>query len=560
MRWKRWSTACLVAVMTLSLVLTACSGSGGNASGTNDGGQASESIVTPKGTYPIVEEKVTLKVMIPSEALVENFETNEFTKWYEEKTNVHVEWIVVPQQSASEKLNLMLASGDYPDVIMRFGVTPAQQMIYGNQGVFLPLNDLIEQYGDNFKKVLDSNTGLSTAITAPDGNIYALPSINDCYHCSMAQKMWIYKPWLDKLGLDVPTTTDELYTVLKAFKEKDPNGNGKADEVPLTGAPRGSGWYSSIDAFLMNSFVLNPVFSQSRSHMYVEDGRIQVAFDKPGWRDGLAYMNKLYKEGLIDPQIFTQDSDQLLKLGEASGDPIVGAAFGGHQGVFTQIAGESGRWLDYVTVPPLKGPNGVQYAAYDPFGYSVGSYLITKNAKHPDVAFRWADGFYDEEVSLRTTIGRPDEEWREAKEGEIGINGKPAKWAKLKEYGQIQNVHWEQTAPTNRSNELRLSSAVPDNGEPSLEVILYNETKNNYDPYKPSADMAVPQLFFTDEQAAELSDLSKTINDYVDEMMARFVIGDADLEKDWDIYLQTLEGMNLPRFLEIYQTAFDSKK
>lgn len=90
---------------------------------------------------------------------------------------------------------------------------------------------------------------MSTAITAPDGNIYALPSINDCYHCSMAQKMWIYKPWLDKLGLDVPTTTDELYTVLKAFKDKDPNGNGKADEVPLTGAPRGSGWYSSIDAF-----------------------------------------------------------------------------------------------------------------------------------------------------------------------------------------------------------------------------------------------------------------------------------------------------------------------
>lgn len=58
--------------------------------------------------------------------------------------------------------------------------------------------------------------------------------------------------------------------------------------------------------------------------------------------------------------------------------------------------------------------------------------------------------------------------------------------------------------------------------------------------------MAVPQLFFTDEQAAELSDLSKTINDYVDEMMARFVIGDADLNKDWDTYLQTLEGMNLP--------------
>ena len=559
MRMKRWSALLLSVMMMTVILLSACSG-GGDKGAAEKNGADTESIVTEKGTFPIVKEKVTLKVMVPSNSLVENFETNEFTKWYEEKTNVHVEWIVVPQQSASEKLNLMLASGDYPDVIMSFGVTPAQQMIYGKQGVFLSLNDFIDKYSVNFKKALDDNEVLGTAITAPDGNVYALPSINDCYHCSMAQKMWIYKPWLDKLGLKVPTTTDELYTVLKAFKEKDPNGNGKADEVVLSGAPRGSGWLSSIDGFIMNAFVFNSTFSESRVHMYVQDGKVEVAYNKPEWREGLKYLHKLYSEGLIDPQVFTQDSDQLLKLGEASGDVVLGAALGGHQGVFTQIAGESGRWLDYVTVPALKGPSGVQYAAYNPFGYSLGAYLITKNSKHPDVAFRWADGFYEEEVSLRTTIGRPGEEWREATEGEIGINGKPAKWNKLKEYGQIQNVHWEQTAPTYRSNELRLSSAVPNDGKPSLEVILYNETKQNYDPYKPSADMALPQLFFTDEQAAELSDLSKTINDYVDEMMARFVIGDADLDKDWDSYIQTLEGMNLPRFLEIHQESLNTKK
>ncbi len=77
-------------------------------------------------------------------------------------------------------------------------------------------------------------------ITAPDGNIYALPQVNECYHCMYQQRMWIYKPWLDKLGLKMPTTTDEFYEVLKAFKTKDPNGNGKADEIPLSGSIQAS--------------------------------------------------------------------------------------------------------------------------------------------------------------------------------------------------------------------------------------------------------------------------------------------------------------------------------
>ncbi|MGZ9583270.1 ABC transporter substrate-binding protein [Paenibacillus marinisediminis] len=570
MRKRLWFTRLFAVLMCTALLMSACSSNKGTEQVQPvkeekqevKSEEKKEEAAAPieKGTFPLSKEKVTLKVMIPSNSLVENFETNEFTKWYEEKTNVKVEWTIVPEQSAQEKLNLMLASNDYPDVIMGFGVTPAQQMIYGKQGVFLPLNEYIDKYSVNLVKAFEENKVIKPSITAPDGNIYALPEINDCYHCSMAQKMWIYKPWLDKLNLQVPTTTEELYTVLKAFKEKDPNGNGKPDEVPLSGAPRGKGWLSSIDGFIMNAFVYNSVFNESRYHMYIENNKVQVSYNKPEWQEGLKYLNKLYSEGLIDPQVFTQDGDQLLKLGENAEVPLLGVALGGHQGMFTQIAGESGRWLDYVTVPALKGPNGVQYAGYTPFGYSVGKFLITKNAKDPELAFRWADGFYDEETSLRTTIGRPDQEWRAAKEGEIGINGKPAKWARLMEYGQIQNIHWEQTGPTYRSNDLRLGEVAPNDGKPNLEVILYNETKKNYEPYRPDASMAMPQLFFTDEESSELSDLSKTINDYVDEMMARFVIGDADIEKDWDSYLQTLDSMNLPRFLEIYQQALDARK
>lgn len=539
-----------------SILLAGCTGSQSPKGSDEAPNAGTEPIaLSEPGTYPLVQEKTTLKVMVRGNPLVENFETNDFTKWYEEKTNVHIEWEVVPEQSIQEKLNLVLASEDYPDVIMGLNISPAQQMIYGSQGAFLPLNDLIEKQGTNTKKMFRDNPKIQSAITALDGNIYALPEVNECYHCSMSQKMWIYEPWLKKLKLKMPETTDELYEVLKAFKEQDPNGNGMQDEIPLSISPKS--WSSSIDAFLLNSFIYNPVYGSSYKHIFIKDDKLDVAFNKPEWREGLRYMNKLYAEGLLAPESFTQDDNQLIQIGENPDTVLLGASTGGHQGIFTQLLGESGRWLEYKTVPPLKGPNGVRYAALDSTGMNPGAFVITKKAKHPELALRWADGLYEREHTLRSVYGRPDQEWREAKDGEVGINGEPAVWSELKSYGTVQNIAWIQTGPSLRTNDFRLSAVAK--GDDDLEVVLYNETKNKYEPHQPTDVSTVPPLFLTNEQASEVADLSKTINDYVDEMMARFVIGDADLDKDWDGYVQQLEAMNVARYLDIYQEAYDGR-
>lgn len=551
---KKGFKAVFSALTAFSILLAGCSADKGQAEGDNKKDEGASAIeLTAPGTYPLVKEKTTLKVMVRGNPLVENFATNEFTKWYEEKTNVHIEWEVVPEQSMQEKLNLVLASEDYPDVIMGLNISPSQQMIYGSQGAFIPLNDLIETQGSQTKKLFEGNPDLKSAITALDGNIYALPEINDCYHCSMSQKMWIYEPWLKKLNLDMPTTTEEFYNVLKAFKEQDPNGNGKPDEIPL--AVTQKSWRSAIDGFLMNSFIYNPIYGSSYKHMFIKDGKVDVAYNKPEWKEGLRYLNRLYKEGLIAPESFTQDENQLIQIGENPDTVLLGASTGGHQGVFTQLLGDSGRWNEYKAVPPLKGPGGVQYAANDTTSFTPGSFVITKKAKNPELALRWADGLYEEEHTLRSVYGRPDEEWRKAKEGEQGINGKPAVWSELKSFGTVQNVNWAQTGPSNRTNDFRLSAVAK--GDDDLEVILYNETKNKYEPYAPKDVSTVPPLFLTNEQASEVADLAKTLNDYVDEMIARFVIGDADLNGEWDGYVQQLDAMNLARYLEIYQKAYD---
>ncbi|UUZ87014.1 extracellular solute-binding protein [Paenibacillus sp. P26] len=152
------------------------------------------------------------------------------------------------QSNAGDKKKLLLASGDYPAVFLSGDLTQAEQIDYGKQGVLKPLNDLIDKYGVEIKKAFQQDPDLKKSITAPDGKIYALPHINECFHCWYSQKVWINTTWLKKLNLQMPTTTEEFYQVLKAFKTQDPNGNGKQDEIPLSGADKT--WHGNPAPFL----------------------------------------------------------------------------------------------------------------------------------------------------------------------------------------------------------------------------------------------------------------------------------------------------------------------
>lgn len=547
----------LVGVSMLGSILSACSSSNNSNSGAAAGNGAAEATVAEAGQFPIVDEKITLRVMTGANPSVEDFDTNEFTKYFEELTNIHVEWEIVPTSTVTEKLNLALASGDLPDVIMTMNVTPEQQALYGEQGVLLPLNDYIEKYGVNTKKMFEESPLVESTITSADGNIYALPAPNECYHCSMRQKLWIYEPWLEKLNLDMPTTTEEFYEVLKAFKTKDPNGNGIADEIPFSGAPQvnqGSTLTTSVENFLMNSFTYAPF-----TRIYVNDeGKVDVPFNKDGWKQGLTYLNRLYSEGLMDPQALTRDAAQLVQLGENPDVPILGAASGPNQSALTQLNGSSGRWLEYVAVAPLKGPDGVQVTQYDPYQVAPGQFVITNKAKNPEAAFRFADALYDREITLRSTIGEPDVDWRWATADEIGLNGEAAVYMDMSKFGVTQNKQWSQTGIAYRPNSLRLGLvANPDN---PLDSILYNETKEKYEPYRVDVETVLPPINFTVDQSAEIADLSKTIYDYTNEMMARFIIGDVDINAEWEQYLATLDSMNLSRYLEIYQEAYETYK
>ena len=338
-----------IAVGAIAALLSLGAAGAAFAAGEAEAG-ASGVVMSAPGVLPIVEETVTLHVAAIPHATVEDLTTNYATEWLEQQTGVHVEWNLLPRNDARQKINLMLTSAtDLPDVFLGSGaITPEQATLYGGQGLFLPLNDFIDQYSTEVKRFFEENPLIEKVGTSPDGNIYSLGNYDLCYHCYYSQRVWYNKTWLETLGLAVPQTTEELYAVLTAFKNQDPNGNGRADEVPFTGAT--TGWRTTLDGYLMNPFEYN----DGVDRLYLDGGNVVAAFMSNGWRDGLRYMNRLYGEGLIDQEGFTQDQNQ-LKQGVEGETVLYGTIAAGVPAAFSLNEGEATK--NYYLLPPVAGPN-----------------------------------------------------------------------------------------------------------------------------------------------------------------------------------------------------------
>lgn len=520
--------------------------------------QAQDSIVTPAGEFPIVTEPTTLTILISNGEQVSDFNTNAFTQWLEEKTGVDLQIEVVNSSDAPTKLNLVLASGELPDILLGFPITPSLLAQQGAAGTFLPLNDMMAEYGVETKRVFEvERPQLLPLNMSPDGNLYGLPEINECFHCFLSQKLWVYKPWLDKLGLAVPTTTEEFEAMLLAFKEQDPNGNGIADEVAFSGSVDGmGGWHNSVDQNLMNAFVFYDRIQHDR--LLLIDGKVQAAYAQPGYKEGLRYLNRLYTQGLIDPNGLIQDNQALLQLGSQMEPHILGSASGGWMGTFTipQTLAQGGEMDNWIAIPPLKGPDGTQTAAYAPWGFSPGRCVITSGAEHPEVAFRFCDLLYSSEATMRNVFGVEGTDWVAPPEGELSIDGGQAAYRTLANWGEgMTDTAWRQTGMTYRTSEFRLSQSAVDQ---FVEVPLF-EASNAMLPYAPPLEALIPPLSFSEDEARELAEIQLAVKTYVDEMLIRFITGDANIDAEWDTYLATLDSQGLPRLLEIYQNAYDAQ-
>ena len=293
-------------VLSSTLLLTACGGDSSN--DTDDTIDKGAEDVTAEG-FPIVEEPIEMSLMAPGTGVAE-WEDMPTLQEYEDMTNIELSYTTPPISDFSTNFNLAFASGELPDIIFGPGeddFTPSMEAEYGEQGLLLPLNDLIDDYAPNFKKLMEENPDIERSITTNDGNIYALPRINGGPSVTWIRgPVWINGEWMDNLDMDeVPSTTDELYDMLVSFRDDDPNGNGEADEIPLTDVGM-----DSTRPWLLSAFGIKEWGIEEN------DGDVRYAPVTDNYRGYLEFMNKLYDEELLDSEVFSQADEQKKAKGE----------------------------------------------------------------------------------------------------------------------------------------------------------------------------------------------------------------------------------------------------
>lgn len=219
--------------------------------------------------------------MVFPEGLDEN--NNPYLDYIREHTGLKIQVTLPPLEGYTDKLNLIMSSGDLPDMINTSDTGLFSN--YVKQNVLMALDDYIDKYGPELKKLIPEEAWNQVRV---NGHIYAVPSLNEVQGTEL---MYARKDWLDRLNLDLPTTLEEYTEVMRAFAENDPDGNGQHDTFGL-----------SITENLGRTAPFFGAFGTQKDAWYERDGRLVYSGILPETRDALAFLAKLYQENLLDPQ------------------------------------------------------------------------------------------------------------------------------------------------------------------------------------------------------------------------------------------------------------------
>jgi putative aldouronate transport system substrate-binding protein len=552
-----------VLILTSALLFTAISVFGG---GSNQAGAAGGKVtLTAPGTTPIVNEKVTLSMFIQEHGDKQLVGNSVFAE-LEKETNIHLDLQITPAEGSFEKLNLILNSGQYPEIINiidSFNIPDSYR--YGAQEkIFIPINNLIETQGTNIKEYFRKYPWVKEAVTAPDGNIYGLPIVRAgadvVDHDSILYKMWINTTWLQNVGLPMPTTPEEFKNVLKAFKTQDPNKNGKADEWPLVGASSSNGgWNTDVYLYLLNAYGYYDEYNGS--YVMLRGNTLVPTANQDYIRQGLTFIKSLYDEGFIYPPSLTLDDDVLQQEIPNTGVPPIYGCMTAPWPLWGGTDTELSR--QYTTLEPLKGPTGYRGLPWPGSKRRPDriSYIITDKCKYPEVAFRLADAVQTKYWDARMMYGPKGTFWTDPDPGLTDRYGNPAG---LKEI-LVSNKPARRNDSLGNGWEVMRDAAW---GGAQVGSDIYDP--NNFIAYMqyncmrlvPTAvEMYIPNLPFTTDAASRLAQLMPGINDHIKSSIAEFISGKRSLnDVGWNQYKQELEQLGYSETVKIRQTAYDALK
>ncbi|WP_062107931.1 extracellular solute-binding protein [Bacillus niameyensis] len=522
---KRRILLCFVLLFAMFLVACSNSDPSGGEKQTTDKEEAPENFQSTG--YPIVNDSITLQIMGKRSPIQPEWGDMGFFQEMEQLTNIKLDYRTATGDDFTQNKQLAFASLELPDFLYGADLTTSEEVDFGTQGLLIPLEDLIDKYAPNFKKLMTENPDLAASITTPDGHIYALPGI-DSSQTSKTPIMWLNGPWLEKLGVDKPQTMDDFYQLLKRFKEEDPGNVG--DVIPLT---------ANNPADLRVGLLPNFGIVQ-QDGIYEDNGIVKYAWIQDEFKEYLKYLNKLYSEKLLDNEMFGHTWEQFIAKGKRTGVfstwPIVQVGF--------EDVTEA---LNYPVLSPMTSSTNDQKLTILMSDIRRGRAAITKDNPYPEATMRWIDHAYSEEGTILARLG---------------IEGKTFKWNDDHQWELLQDPGLS-TTETNAKHAPGVGTNVPmvlteeffnkEGGNPTI-LEIYKWVSEELIPY---AKSPYPLVYFTEEEQKRISALKPDIDTYFEQAEAKFITGAESIDAGWEKHLETMEKLGINELVSIHQAAYD---
>lgn len=532
---KKGISLALSASMMAGL-LAGCGGGSGNSSSAASG-SGDEDVPT----YTIATVRWT-------DAWPTDFLESGIMKELEEKHGINIEWDIYYNSDWSEQKSLLLASGDLPDAFLGSICLTASDMAQ-NKSLFLDLTDMItEETMPNLTQIFEDDPEMKAICTDRDGKIYSLPKKLGLRPVADGNSLYINKEWLDNLGLDMPTTYQELEDVLEAFVTEDADGDGDpTNEIGYTNSAGSTVLSGDLRNIL---FPFGTMVSRADNYMGLNsEGEPVFMPAEENYKEAVEWMHELWEKGILDPEYFTQDSSMATSKRQAEGGSQVGLIT-----AWTADAEAGGNADQFELLEALEGPDGNRYVenASNYLDVADRELVISKDCENPEKLLAWADDFYDNVVTLQTTYGS-------ISDGLVTDNGDGTYTVNAPEDGSsLDTSAWSNSlkdfGPKYMSEDFYDKVSLPEDQGDGLKL---KEDEVNAKYVTTDTNVGFPLVQYTSEEQSQLTTLGTDIYQYVEAQYAHWVV-DGGIEEEWDAYIDQLNLMGLQDLIKVQTDAYNA--
>ncbi len=492
----------------------------------------------------LAAKEPTLKVLAVLDSRTPKLETLAYYQEIEEKAGVKIEWEYILGDVWSEQKSLILASGDLPDIFLGAKSMKTSD-IMANVEYFQPLNDLIAEHGNYIQAMWEEYPNTKIANTYPDGNMYSVGHVMINRPATEAA-MYINKVWLENLGLEMPTTVDELTEVLRAFRDQDANGNGDpSDEIPMIGrsltskyGPAAMRGYFQADNCIEYEFVVG------------EDGKLIYMPVTESYKAWVQWVHTLISEGLLNSDVVTIDGTRFKALQANEAAPLCGVLMG-------WTAGNAGKWASqYAVLDIAEGPFGKAYVAANDSNMRSGisgwaTVSVTKNCKDPEAAMRWINLFYEPMYGLQSYSGPIGETFTQNEDGSFAFIIDEKVDAE-RGFTSYDNWRWGLgdggMGYVPKALEEKFAISPIDVDKMAADAAYADNIRDESYIYPP----VILDRKLNDKATEIKTDMEKMTK----EMTAKWCV-EGGVEAEWDSYVAEMQKMGLEEFIKIYQDKLD---